>query len=355
MKNSIALPIVESSQVGEARRIAQALAKRLKFNETEQATVGIIVTELATNLVRHAQYGQLLLQAIEKNNIVGIEILALDKAPGMVNVSECLRDGFSTIGTSGNGLGAIKRLASFFDIYSVVGQGTAIVAQVFGQEGVGGVGDVGTFSLSPSQVPRVKASSSKSRLQVGALCLPKPGEEVSGDAWAIVEAGDRTSILVSDGLGHGLLAAQASLQAVQIFQENIHSSPQEIVEAAHRGLRSTRGVAMAVTQINHATGTIRYAGVGNISAAVVSSEESYRMISYNGTVGYEARKIRELTYQWYPAATLIMHSDGLGTQWRLDRYPGLLAKHPSLIAGILYRDFHRGHDDVTVVVAREER
>jgi hypothetical protein len=48
-----------------------------------------------------------------------------------------------------------------------------------------------------------------------------------------------------------------------------------------------------------------------------------------------------------------MHSDGLGMQWRIERYPGLINKHPSLIAGILYRDFQRGRDDVIVLVARE--
>ena len=47
-----------------------------------------------------------------------------------------------------------------------------------------------------------------------------------------------------------------------------------------------------------------------------------------------------------------MHSDGLTTHWTLERLPGLAARHPSLIAGVLYRDFKRGRDDVTVVVAR---
>jgi hypothetical protein len=78
------------------------------------------------------------------------------------------------------------------------------------------------------------------------------------------------------------------------------------------------------------------------------------MVSYNGTVGHEVRKIQEFTYQWPQQGLLVMHSDGLKTQWRLDRYPGLMHKHPSLIAGVLYRDFNRGRDDVTVLVAREE-
>lgn len=65
------------------------------------------------------------------------------------------------------------------------------------------------------------------------------------------------------------------------------------------------------------------------------------------------RKIQPYTYSWLPGGLLVMHSDGLGMQWRIERYPGLINKHPSLIAGILYRDFQRGRDDVIVLVARE--
>jgi len=52
---------------------------------------------------------------------------------------------------------------------------------------------------------------------------------------------------------------------------------------------------------------------------------------------------------------LIQHTDGLGTHWDVDRYPGLLGRSPSLIAAVLYRDFNRGRDDVTVLVASEAR
>jgi hypothetical protein len=76
------------------------------------------------------------------------------------------------------------------------------------------------------------------------------------------------------------------------------------------------------------------------------------MVSYPGIVGHEVRKIQEFTYPWSQDMPLIMHSDGLATHWNLDQYPGLTARRPSLIAGVLYRDFARGRDDVTVVVAK---
>jgi serine phosphatase RsbU (regulator of sigma subunit) len=194
---------------------------------------------------------------------------------------------------------------------------------------------------------------SNHNLEIGAICLPMTGEEVSGDAWATDQQPGRSLLLVADGLGHGPLAAQASLEAVRIFRENARKSPAEIIEAAHSVLRSTRGAALAIAEVNFERQTVRFAGVGNISGSVFSPAGSYSMVSHNGTVGHEVRKIQEFVYQWPQGGLLVMHSDGLSTQWRLDRYPGLITRHPTLISGVLYRDFYRGRDDVTVLVARE--
>ncbi len=334
MNYPVALPILESSQAGEARRIAIAIANRLGFTETERGQVGIVVTEIANNLVLHAKDGLLLLQALSKNDITGIEILALDKGPGISNIQECLRDGFSTAGTPGNGLGAVSRLSAFFEIHSVPKVGTALLSHLWAS-------------------PEVAQESTNHNLEIGAICLPMTGEEVSGDAWATDQQPGRSLLLVADGLGHGPLAAQASLEAVRIFRENARKSPAEIIEAAHSVLRSTRGAALAIAEVNFERQTVRFAGVGNISGSVFSPAGSYSMVSHNGTVGHEVRKIQEFVYQWPQGGLLVMHSDGLSTQWRLDRYPGLITRHPTLISGVLYRDFYRGRDDVTVLVARE--
>lgn len=330
MSESIAIPITESSQTGEARRAALALASRLGLKETERSNTGIVVTEIANNLLQHAHDGTVLLRAIEYP-VLGLEVLSLDKGPGMVNVDRCFQDGFSTAGTAGNGLGAIGRLSNFLEIYSVPGAGTALLTQI--------------WSNSDSH-PR------KMGLEVGAVCLPKRGEEVSGDAWADQIEPHRSLLLVADGLGHGPAAADASMMAVRTFQEHHHRSPYAIVEAAHAALRSTRGAALAIAEIDVEQQSVRFAGVGNIAASIFSSTEHHNLVSYNGTIGHEVRKIQEFTYPWYANGLLIMHSDGLSTQWRLDRYPGLSQKHPSLIAGVLYRDFHRERDDVTVLVVR---
>ena len=76
------------------------------------------------------------------------------------------------------------------------------------------------------------------------------------------------------------------------------------------------------------------------------------MISQNGTAGHVASRIHEFSYPVPPQSTLVMHSDGLASQRSLSPYPGLRTRHPSVIAGILYRDFSRRRDDVTIVIAK---
>jgi len=334
MIDPIALPVTEESQVGEARRIAVALAAEVGFNETDRGKVAIVTTEAAKNVVKHAREGELLLQTLKTAAGYSIEIVALDRGPGMANVGQCLRDGFSTAGTPGTGLGAIKRLSTFFDIHSAPKLGTALLMR-----------------LEQTQ-NRQEASQDGNYLEFGVVHLPKVGEQIFGDSWATENHLDKNLILVADGLGYGDLAQEASREAVRVFGENAKLGPKAILEKAHAALKNTRGAAAAIAQIDRTQQTVCFAGIGNISGVVVTDNQTRSMVSYNGTVGHMMRKVAEFVYPWSQQSLLIMHSDGLAAQWNLNHYPGLATRHPALIAAVLYRDFKRTRDDMTVIVAK---
>jgi hypothetical protein len=221
-------------------------------------------------------------------------------------------------------------MSSILEIYSQPGRGTALVAEV-----------------------RKRSSEAAAPFQIGAVSVPKSGEEVCGDGWAVVQERDRMVLLVVDGLGHGPVAAQAARQAERVFTESARSSsPRDLLERMHGALRATRGAAAAVAEVDTMTGEVRFAGVGNIAGMVRSQGVRRQTVSHNGTVGAELRKVHEFTYAWSEDALLLLHSDGINTNWQLENYPGLANAHPALIAGVLYRDANRGRDDATVVVAR---
>lgn len=335
MKDATALSVTEESQVGEARRLAVALAAQLGFSETDRGKVAIVATEAAKNLLKHARDGEIILQTLKNGSRDSIEIVAIDRGPGMANVGQCLRDGFSTAGTPGTGLGAIGRLSNFFEIHSTPELGTALIAR-----------------LESGKNCR-EALPNLNFLEIGVINLPKVGEKICGDSWAAENCGDKNSILVADGLGHGSLAEGASREAVAVFQANAKLGPKAILEKAHAALKHTRGAAAAIAQIDRTQNIVCFAGVGNISGVIYTDTHTRSMVSYNGTIGHQMRKVEEFTYPWSPQSILIMHSDGLATQWDLNRYPGLASKHPALIAAVLYRDFARSRDDMTVIVAKE--
>ena len=325
-------PITEVSQVGAARRGTAALSERLGFDETAKGKVSIVVTEAATNLLKHAQGGELIVRTLPGPTRSGLEILALDNGPGIADPATSLADGYSTAGSSGNGLGAMTRLSSFFDLYSVVGRGTAVLLELWPDGPAPGPG--------------------QAVLDSGCVSVTKSGEDVSGDAWAITERTNRVRALVVDGLGHGLGAADAAREAVRVFQDDPDLDLTTTLEFIHGALKKTRGAAVAIAEIDRGREICKYVGVGNIVGTIVEPGAHRSLVSHNGTAGHEIRKIQEFTSPWNDDALLIMHSDGLSARWNLDAYPGLTHRRPGLIAGVLYRDFSRRRDDATVLVVK---
>src|SRR5262249_30137953 len=140
----------------------------------------------------------------------------------------------------------------------------------------------------------------------------------------------------------------------ETVEERPDGSPDHVLQWVHGALRSTRGAAGAVAEIGFAQRKVRYAGIGNISGLLLNAQSSRGMVSLNGTLGAEARRFQTFDDALAEGTHVVMHSAGLSSRWDPQRYPGLLSRDPSLIAGVLYRDYARGRDDATVVVVREE-
>lgn len=328
-----ALQLRDVSQVAEARRAAVSTAQALDFGEEDAGRVAIVATELATNLLRHGGGGVLLVGSYDDASGSGVECLALDKGPGMADVERSSRDGHSTAGSPGTGLGAVRRGSHATDIYSAPGLGTAVIAR-----------------MAQGRPDRSRPASTPRH---GAVAIPVPPEEVCGDSWCKAEDAARATLMVADGLGHGPSAAEASLAAAQTFMKLSGQPPSNILAAMHAAMRATRGAAVGIARVDRAVGEIVFAGVGNIAATLVDADQGLRrMVSNNGTIGHIARHMRSFTYPIGGCQLIVLASDGLGTNWRMDAYPGLIHHHPALIAGVLYRDFSRGRDDATVLVYR---
>jgi anti-sigma regulatory factor (Ser/Thr protein kinase) len=330
--------VEDETHVGEVRRLAGGMARSCGFDEEDEGRVAVVVTELGTNLVKHARGGMVMLRALRDGRWAGLEILALDRGPGIADIATSLHDGFSTASTAGNGLGAVRRMAGEFDIHSRPPSGTAVLARMW---------------------PRARvAPGMPAALAVGAVCVPHPGESVSGDDWDLRATARGCQVMVADGLGHGPLAREAALSALSVFRTaSPDTKPSAVVEDCHAALRATRGAAIALADVDAAAGSLRYAGVGNIATALFDGHgrSIQSAVSMNGTVGLGSVRAREFTYPWPADGILVMASDGISTRWSLAEHPGLAARDPAIIAAVLFRDHARGRDDATVVVVKGRR
>lgn len=327
----------ESSQPGEVRRAAAQLAKDLGFDEVATGRVALVATELASNLVKHAVQGRMLVAPVRaEDGAAMVELLSLDSGPGIANLAGSLADGFSTGGTSGTGLGAVRRLSAQFDAYSQPGAGTVIFARV--------------AATSSAATPVVQTP--KPPFLVGAVALCAPGETACGDAWDVMQRDGRIALMVADGLGHGPHAAEASTAATAVFLADPLAAPSQVLGRAHTRLKTTRGAAVAMAQVDGEQETLVFCGVGNIVGRIVSGVTDRTLLSQNGTAGLQIRTVQDMSHAFAKHSLLVMHSDGIASRWNLHGVPGLLQQHPSLVAAWLVRDHCRGRDDATVVVVR---
>ena len=318
--------IKDASSVGEVRRSAAVAAAKLKLDETRAGELAILTTEVARNVLIHGGGGQVIIAGQENSGRPMVRILALDTGDGIENLAEAMRDGYSTAGTMGAGLGAMKRLAKHFEIFTARG-GTIVLLEVGENSPTGNVASAG-------------------------LTLPYPGERICGDGWYCEHTSTRTVAVLVDGLGHGLGAAEAAEEAIATVRQRISMSPGEILNYVHDALKKTRGAVAAVVEVRPGEGKLTYAGIGNISASVLIKGASRSFVSHNGTLGVVVQRVQEFSTEWTSDSVLVMHSDGLHSRWDLLSYPGLISKHPALICGALIRDFRRQRDDAGVVVLK---
>jgi anti-sigma regulatory factor (Ser/Thr protein kinase) len=320
--------VADPSQVGAARRAGVTLATSSGFDETETGRVALVATEAAMNLASHGGGGYVLFRRLQFGRD-GIEIVAVDRGRGIDDLSRAMQDGFSTAGSRGAGLGAIARLSSYFDVLTAPGAGTIVLSQLW------------------------RSATPRPAVEVGAVCVPISGEQVCGDDWVTTTVASRhVRLFVADGLGHGVHANDASADATRVFAQSDESSPAGALERVHSALRGGRGAAIAAAYLDLDRGSIDYAGIGNIAGVIRSDAGSKSMISHNGTAGHSAHRFHSFSYEWPANAVVVLHSDGLTSHWTADAFPGLLRRHPSLVAAALHRDFARPRDDVTVIVAR---
>lgn len=312
----IDVPVESGGDIGRVQRLAASAAARQGFSMDGAQLVERVATDMATRLVTHQGAGRMLVRFADWDERQGVELLLSTTSTGTPFEAD-LRDGVPA--------------SDLFEVYTAPGKGTVMMAQLWGGPQTG---------------------LSDRRFLVGSMSDPIEGESVSGDAWAVEQRGARLVVLVADGLGHGEKAAAASEAAVTAFRAH-YLEPVELIAARlHEVLRPTRGAAIALAEVDRDAGELRFCGIGNIIARLLTDHGVHELVSRYGIVGYQTQHARTVTQPWPDDAMLVMHSDGLSSGWNAGAYPHLRLQHPQLAASTVMRDAARAHDDALVTAVR---
>lgn len=320
--------IEETTQIGQARREAQQVAVAAGFGEADAGRVALVATELATNVLKHAGGGEIHIALVPGDGAQGVQVVAVDRGPGF-NLADCLPDGYSTGGTRGEGLGAVRRQADVLDMYADH-RGSVVLARLY-----------------PKGFPRAD-------IRFGATQQALAGEHVCGDGWAVAWRGTALAALLVDGLGHGQAAYEAAVACVDTWCQDGMREPVALMDELNAAMLGTRGGAVAMARYDATGDVLRYTGIGNISGSLQAHEASRGLASHPGIVGAQSRRAQPFDFPQVGGRLLVMHSDGLQSRWSLRDYPGLVQRHPAVVTSLLYRDFNRGRDDVAVLALSVE-
>ncbi|MFJ6088162.1 SpoIIE family protein phosphatase [Streptomyces sp. NPDC092369] len=341
------ITVADSTRVRDVRVATEAACATAGLDTDSMAAAALVATELATNLVKHAVGGRIVINltgpaATLAADAPCVQITSLDHGPGIADVPAALRDGYTTATSSlGAGLGTCRRTSDAFDLHSSSERGTVAVARIRTAR-----------ARSPRRAGAIPA---RTGVRAGSINVPLDHAEHSGDAFTWVRSGSLVTLMLADGLGHGGKAAEASTTAVEDLRRRADLPPAEILRHLHTALRPTRGATIGIAQLDETTGQLAFAGVGNIGARLRSAGTWQPLVSHPGIVGaHFPATVPQHRAAWQPDSLLILHSDGLPSRWTPPRDARLHTHDPAVVAAVVLRDGSSAalplRDDTSVAV-----
>lgn len=321
-----AIPILDNASASLVRERLRAEGARLGMPDVPVASLVSAASELAHNQLAHAHGGMVAVREVSGPNGPGLEVIAADRGPGVVDVALALEGGRSHAGSLGAGLAAVLELADEVDIDVRIGEGFCVRARKYAR------------------------ASTRGR-RVGVYGKPFPGERTSGDDAAFVRSGGALLVGLADGLGHGPAAREASNRAMGLLVARPDVSLEGLLSECDKALAGTRGAVMTAARLDD-LGSMTLAAVGNVGAHVYGPAKEARFGGSSFVLGARSpvHRIASETHLLGARDVLVLFSDGIKSRMDLAGELDLLREHPVVVAQRVVERFARPDDDVLVLV-----
>ncbi len=312
-----------------AQKAAREYATHIGFSPSECEQIALAVTELATNLVRHAGGGTLRMSTLSADDRGGILVETEDRGPGIVHPDHALADGFSTAGGLGNGLGTVHRIMDGMELDSPSTGGLKVTCHRWIRPS--------TRTVFPQ------------RLAFGVATRARRNDVHNGDAFIVKSWARGALVGVIDGLGHGVEAERAAQAARAYVEDHFDLPVAGLFKGVGQACRRTRGVVMALARF-HMDTTVEIANVGNVEVRLFGAPQRPNLVVRRGILGVNAPSPVVTSHTWTRESTLVLHSDGLHSHWSIETMPGVCWTTPPEAASALLLAQGKDDDDATVVI-----
>ncbi len=326
------VPVRHAGDVIAAQHAARELARTIGFRDLECEQIALAASELATNLVRHANGGILKMYDVEAGDRHGMAVETEDQGPGIVQPERALADGFSTAGGLGLGLGTVHRIMDELE---------------FSARPSGGLKVSGRRWVRPST-----AGVFPQQLVFGVATRARRHELENGDAFVLRRWAGGALAGVIDGLGHGEHAERAAQAARAYIEDHFDQPIASLFAGVAVVCRRTRGVVMALARFDLEAGTVDVASVGNVEVRFLGGPPGRNLVVRRGILGVNAPRPVVNAHAWTGDMTLVLHSDGLHSHWSAEALGRISWAEPADAAHTLLEEFGKDDDDATVVVVR---
>lgn len=307
---------------------------RKGFTSVEIEKMELVCNEIVTNQIKHAQ-GSGMLQIWDPVNAKqSIDIFGLDYGPGIENLEHAKKDGTTTTGTLGKGLGAIERLSGENAIYTMIKDANSVNSWH---------GTAIWSRFTPGKKEK------KGVLESGSYIRAFQDNFYNGDYIEIKNGLGGLKWAHLDGLGHGKLAADAVVPARSILNEE--TCLEDKIASLSEKLKFGRGAVGVLGEIDASGKRLRISGVGDMQAYLIEDNERRAMNLASGILGRQHRSVVVNDIAFAQRAVAITASDGIKS-WNIETFPMLWRLHPQMIAFVMGNILARRSDDISLMVVR---
>ncbi len=320
--------------------------------EVDCCLVSTMIAELGTNIIKYAKQGSIEVKKHTAGQLMDLQITAKDEGPGIQDIHLAMKDSFTTGGSLGLGLPALKRMADEFIIKSENDMGT----YVYVRKKIKLLHKKNSKKtvLSPANLlQRDKSTVSeyqqKNAWDIGYYVRPMSGHMVSGDAVCVIEFDHHILLAVIDVTGHGDIAHEVANKIQLFIQQQKNLDLVWLMKELHEHLKGSVGAALGLFLVDVNEQSFEYISIGNTKARR-SVGDTWRGVTKEGVLGQRLPNLIAQQGHLNNGDVFVLWSDGLSDHLIDNFIKNIAYESSDKIAFDLIRSLGKRYDDVSCIV-----